>query len=166
MFLRDRVIIKPRIVNSLTTLCGCRGSSCGQREPFPNPYQSYQGFSNQNYPPEQQGRNQYVLPEIFSKLNLGIIRQTPLTRNSTVDSQKRIGSPRQQLSNKPTHHATDQKYAGDTKSTMPKQPWNCRSTTYQASIQDLEEISDSDLSINTANDSVLSYEDSPNKEHH
>ena len=41
-----------------------------------------------------------------------------------------------------------------------------KSTAYQVSIEGSEEILDSDLSINTANDSVLPCEDSPNKEHH
>ena len=146
---------------------GYRGSSYSQREPFANPYQFYQGFSIQNYPNSKTGTST-VLPKILSKLNLGIMRQHLQLGILMVDSQKRIGSPRQQSlpSNKPTHHATDQNYAGDTKSTMPKQPWNCRSTAYQASIEDSEGISDSDLSINTANDSVLPYEDSPNKEHY
>jgi hypothetical protein len=45
-------------------------SSYGQREPFANPYQSYQGFSNQNYPPKQQGTvpPQNIFPSSISEL--------------------------------------------------------------------------------------------------
>ena len=87
--------------------------------------------------------------------------------NRSDAEQRQLESPKQPklLADKPANSPAENKYVQGNGAFTPKQPWNRRPTAYQVSIEDSEEIPASDLSINTANDSVLPYEDSPNKEH-
>jgi hypothetical protein len=97
---------------------GYGGSSYGQRDLFANPNQSYQAFPNQNYPPyrryypQQQGRNQYGLPQNPPQVQFRNYSSTLPAGNRSDSKQKQINYPKQPklLTDKPTCPPTENKY--------------------------------------------------------
>ena len=131
---------------------------------YQRPYQIYP--QNPNY---QNTPNSFQRNSSYPNQSQTYPRPPPAqpAGNRSDPRQRQLEFPKQPklLADKPAYSPAENKFVQGNRAFTPKQPWNRRPTAYQVSIEDSEEIPASDLSINTANDSVLPYENSPNKEH-
>lgn len=144
------------------------GRPYGQRDPLVNPYQSNQGFSNQNYlpykkyypehrryHPEQQGRNQYGPPQNpptnphpgSRPWNIQQQGRNMPSDIKRLEDNKRVETrpPQRMISDKPAYQPNENRYANKGRTQDNRRDWNRRPTAYQTYPEEPHDASDKDL---------------------